>query len=131
MPISHPFADARRRKCIHGCEGSCIEVIHHEKLGTVTNREEGWLAMTNEEPSLGGAAGRFLNWLAVGSRVSLSRSTVWRKIQEGSFPAPIRISKGRVGWLEADIERWINAQLQAANRRQNNDIPAEGIPPNG
>ena len=68
--------------------------------------------MTNEDPLLGGAAGRFLNWLAVRSRVSLSRSTVWRKVQEGSFPAPIRISKGRVGWLEADIERWINVQLR-------------------
>ena len=111
MPISHSFADARRRKCIHGCEASCIDVIHHEKLGIGTNGE-GWLAMTKEDPSLGGAAGRFLNWLAVGSRVSLSRSTVWRKIQEGSFPAAIRISKGRVGWLEADIERWIHAQLR-------------------
>ena len=62
-------------------------------------------------PPFDGAASRFLTWLAVRSRVSLSRSTVWRKIQDGSFPAPIRISKGRVGWLEADIERWINAQL--------------------
>ena len=74
---------------------------------------------------------RFVDWRTVRGRVSLSRSTVWRKIREGSFPAPIRISQGRVGWLEADIERWINAQLQAANRRQNNDIPAEGIPLNG
>ena len=33
---------------------------------------------------------RFINWAEVKSRVSLSRSTVWRRIHEGSFPAPVR-----------------------------------------
>jgi prophage regulatory protein len=75
-----------------------------------------------DDPPPGSAVSRFLNWIAVRSRVSLSRSTVWRKIQEGSFPAPIRLSKGRVGWLENDIERWINAQLDAADRRQGEGI---------
>ena len=54
---------------------------------------------------------RFINWAEVKSRVSLSRSTVWRRVHEGTFPAPVRISHGRVAWLDHEIESWISTQL--------------------
>jgi predicted DNA-binding transcriptional regulator AlpA len=53
---------------------------------------------------------RLLAWSRVKDRVDLSRTTVWRLIQEKAFPAPARISKGRIAWLEEDIEVWITAQ---------------------
>lgn len=39
---------------------------------------------------------------------TLSPTTIWRKRKAGEFPDPVRISKGRVAYLRADIERWMN-----------------------
>jgi prophage regulatory protein len=41
-------------------------------------------------------------------RTGLSRSTIYRKIAEGTFPAQIRISVNGAGWRESDINRWID-----------------------
>ncbi|RAK61942.1 helix-turn-helix transcriptional regulator [Phenylobacterium kunshanense] len=43
---------------------------------------------------------------------NLGRTTWWRMMRSGSAPRPIRISPGRVAWLEADILDWI-AERQA------------------
>ena len=40
-------------------------------------------------------------------RTGLSRSTIYRKITEGTFPPQIRISIHGAGWRESDINRWI------------------------
>jgi prophage regulatory protein len=40
-------------------------------------------------------------------RTGLSRSTIYRKIAEGTFPAQIKISINGVGWRESDVTRWI------------------------
>ena len=41
------------------------------------------------------------------ARTGLSRSTIYRKIGEGTFPAQLRISVNGAGWRESDIKRWI------------------------
>ena len=45
--------------------------------------------------------------------VPLSRTTIWRGVRDGRFPAPIVISPGRVAWLEAEILDWISNQRRA------------------
>jgi len=40
-------------------------------------------------------------------RVPVSGTTIWRMVRDGEFPAPLRLSKNTVGWLESDIEAWI------------------------
>ncbi len=40
---------------------------------------------------------------------ALSRSTIYRLMNAGKFPASIRMSAKSVGWLESDIEQWIEA----------------------
>ncbi len=40
-------------------------------------------------------------------RTGLSRSTLYRKIAEGSFPRQIRISIHGAGWHESAVKRWI------------------------
>jgi prophage regulatory protein len=40
-------------------------------------------------------------------RTGLSRSTIYRKIAEGTFPPQIRISVNGAGWRESEINRWI------------------------
>ena len=36
-----------------------------------------------------------------------ARSTVMQWIEKGEFPLPIRLSKGRIGWLESELDGWI------------------------
>ena len=39
-----------------------------------------------------------------------SRSTLWRMWRKGEFPKPIKISPGRVGWLQSEIDAWKTAR---------------------
>ena len=43
----------------------------------------------------------------VQGRTSLSRTTIYRRIAAGTFPAPTPISAGLVAWYEADINAWV------------------------
>ena len=49
---------------------------------------------------------------------SLSKATVYRKVADGSFPAPFKIGKSRVAWLEADIAGWIKSRTRAVHPEQ-------------
>lgn len=51
---------------------------------------------------------------AVEARTSLSRTTIWRRVKDGSFPKPIRISANRIAWPEAAVESWIASRSEAA-----------------
>jgi len=50
---------------------------------------------------------RIIRLKTVLSRTGLSRSTIYRKITEGTFPAQIKISVNGSGWRESDINRWV------------------------
>lgn len=41
------------------------------------------------------------------SRTGLSRTTLYRKISEGTFPRQVKISVHGAGWHESAINRWI------------------------
>lgn len=58
-------------------------------------------------------------------RTGLSRSTLYRKIAEGTFPAQIRISINGAGWRESDIDRWI-ADPTGWRPANDNDEPSAG-----
>jgi prophage regulatory protein len=50
---------------------------------------------------------RIVRLKTVLARTGLSRSTLYRKIGEGSFPQQVRISTHGAGWHESAINRWI------------------------
>ena len=50
---------------------------------------------------------RIIRLKTVLSRTGLSRSTMYRKIAEGTFPSQIKISINGAGWRESAINRWI------------------------
>ena len=39
---------------------------------------------------------------------ALSRSTVYRRIEEGRFPAPIRLGGRASAWTSAELQAWID-----------------------
>ena len=50
---------------------------------------------------------RILRIKAVLDRTGLSRSTLYRKIESGSFPKQIAISTRCAGWRESDVAAWM------------------------
>lgn len=50
---------------------------------------------------------RIIRLKTVLARTGLSRSTLYRKIAEGTFPAQVRISIHGAGWHESAINGWI------------------------
>ena len=50
---------------------------------------------------------RIVRLKTVLARTGLSRSTIYRKIKEGTFPPQIRISANVAGWKESDLNRWV------------------------
>lgn len=51
---------------------------------------------------------RIVRLKTVLARTGLSRSTLYRKISEGTFPRQVPISVHGAGWHESAINRWIN-----------------------
>ncbi len=45
---------------------------------------------------------------------TLSRATIRRKIEDGSFPRPLKIGKSRIAFRGSDVRAWIDAQSRAA-----------------
>ena len=50
---------------------------------------------------------KILSAYNVSDKTSLSVSHIRRLSKEGKFPRPIQISNIRKGWLEADVDDWI------------------------
>ncbi len=52
----------------------------------------------------------------VEARTGLSRSTIYDRIKAGTFPAPISLGEKAVGWIESEIDAWLNARIQASRK---------------
>ncbi|WP_198116898.1 helix-turn-helix transcriptional regulator [Massilia rhizosphaerae] len=69
---------------------------------------------------------RFLRLPAVIERVGKSRTAIYRDIQGGTFPAPLRIGARSVAWDSDAIAEWQQKQINAAGQgnTQSNDTRA-------
>ncbi|MFO1493324.1 MAG: AlpA family phage regulatory protein [Lysobacterales bacterium] len=47
------------------------------------------------------------------SYLDISRSTLYRAIDGGDFPRPVRLTKKAIAWDAAEIQRWAAARLAA------------------
>jgi prophage regulatory protein len=56
---------------------------------------------------------RMIRWPEVRQRTGLSRTTIWRKVRQREFPAPIHLSSHAVGWRESEVESWLAERIQA------------------
>lgn len=48
---------------------------------------------------------------SVQARTGLSRSSIYQRISDGSFPAPIKLGARSVGWVESDINNFIGDRI--------------------
>lgn len=52
---------------------------------------------------------------AVKARTGLSRSTIYLRVSDSNFPRPVQLGGRAVGWVEAEIDEWLDHQIE--NRR--------------
>ncbi|MBU0825423.1 MAG: AlpA family transcriptional regulator [Alphaproteobacteria bacterium] len=57
--------------------------------------------MTGQQPD------RILRMKTVLVRTGLSKSTLYRRIAEGTFPSQIKIGEQSTGWYESEVNRWV------------------------
>jgi prophage regulatory protein len=48
---------------------------------------------------------------AVLNRTGLSRSSIYLKVNKGTFPKPIKLGERAIGWIASDIDQWIERQI--------------------
>lgn len=53
---------------------------------------------------------------AVKERTALSRGTIYLRIANNEFPAPISLGGRAVGWLEEDINIWLEQKIEASRK---------------
>ena len=57
----------------------------------------------------------------VSDRTGLPRSSIYAKIQTGDFPRPIKLGARSVGWLESDVNQWVDDQISISIRDQKDE----------
>lgn len=56
---------------------------------------------------------------AVKAATGLSRSTIYARMQQGTFPVQVSLGGHSVGWLESEINAWL--QNRIAERKRGSD----------
>jgi len=104
-------------------------------------RPAGWPLPGSERPHEWEATRerQFLRLRAVLKKSGVSKATLYRWIQSGAFPPPCPLNDAgnAVGWLEDEVEEWIDRRIaarnhpsQAGNEQQRRDrkTPKDGNP---
>lgn len=45
------------------------------------------------------------------SQTGLSAATVYRKVKEGNFPAPVKLGARASAWVGIEIDRWVAERI--------------------
>ena len=53
---------------------------------------------------------------AVKTQTGLSRSTIYLRVSQGVFPRPVSLGGRAVGWLEAEIQEWLQRRIEASRK---------------
>lgn len=48
----------------------------------------------------------------VKKRTGLSRSTIYLRMSQGTFPKPISLGGRAIGWLENEVDEWIVERIE-------------------
>ena len=64
---------------------------------------------------------RLLRRREVEEITGLARSSIYRQMDRGSFPRPVKVGPTAVRWRESDITEWIASRPTAGSKRDRTD----------
>lgn len=56
-------------------------------------------------------AKRFIRLPEVINRTGYRRTSIYEKISEGTFPAPIKLGPRAVAWVSEEIDKWMDERV--------------------
>lgn len=79
--------------------------------------------LLRDAPALSGVAPAFLRMTDVTRLTALSRATLYRRMAQGKFPAPVHLGGRACGWTPSALQAWIDDPEgymadQAANKAE-------------
>jgi prophage regulatory protein len=54
----------------------------------------------------------------VEERTGLKRSTIYDHVKRGTFPRPIHLGPKVIGWIESEVDAWIDLQIELTRTNQ-------------
>lgn len=57
---------------------------------------------------------RFLAPKLVAELTSLHRTTIYRKVEAGEFPAPVKLGERRIAFKESEVRAWMAGREKVA-----------------
>lgn len=61
---------------------------------------------------------RILRFPEVSARTGLSRSRLYHSMADGTFPRSIAIGERSIGWVEAEVDAWVDACIESSRKKQ-------------
>jgi prophage regulatory protein len=55
---------------------------------------------------------RVLRRRATEVKCGLSKTVLYDKLKKASFPKPVKLGPKSVGWLESELDQWIEARIR-------------------
>jgi len=62
-------------------------------------------------PAAGSEYCSLISVKTVCARTAISRASLYRFIDEGTFPKPVRLSPGRIAFVESEVEGWVKRKI--------------------
>ena len=56
---------------------------------------------------------KFIRLKEVIDRTGLARATIYKYMVEGEFPKSVSLGGRSVGWVESEVEAWIDSKIAA------------------
>ena len=72
---------------------------------------------------------RFIRPRQVVEMIGVSRTTLWRMVQAGTFPRPVRITERNCGFLLETVEAWMKARAAGLTWELEGATDAREVPP--
>ncbi|MGO1073600.1 helix-turn-helix transcriptional regulator [Lysobacter sp. CA199] len=60
---------------------------------------------------------RLIRAKTVMERTGLGRSTLYARAQAGTFPTPVALSRAMPGWVESEVQAWIDECIAQRDKR--------------
>ncbi|EGR2428035.1 AlpA family transcriptional regulator [Vibrio cholerae] len=55
---------------------------------------------------------RFLKLKEVMEKTALSRSAIYRKMNDGEFPKSVSLGERAIAWVESEVDEWMEMRLE-------------------
>ena len=68
---------------------------------------------------------RFIRIAKVSELTSMSKSAIYALVQRGRFPASVKLSTRSAGWIESEVEAWVQNRITATRLHLGEDLPQQ------